>query len=221
MRGLVLLADPEIAAVRVEECHEGLVGLREQRHLLLDDRKRDPRGAFALLREGLVDRLVRAQAVLPIGIRLLIVEGYRPLPLQRRYFSEYELRLRRAHPDWDAATVRRQASRYISPPEVAPHCTGGAVDLTLCAADGVELDMGTPVNATPEESDGACFTAATSISRQAARNRRVLTDVLVTAGLVNYPTEWWHWSYGERYWAFATGAPAAVFGPVNPLPLSP
>jgi zinc D-Ala-D-Ala dipeptidase len=34
------------------------------------------------------------------------------------------------------------------------------------------------------------------------------------AGLVNYPTEWWHWSYGDRYWAMMTGATAAVYGPV-------
>jgi hypothetical protein len=23
---------------------------------------------------------------------------------------------------------------------------------------------------------------------------------LTAAGMVNYPTEWWHWSYGDRYW---------------------
>jgi D-alanyl-D-alanine dipeptidase len=28
---------------------------------------------------------------------------------------------------------------------------------------------------------------------------------------VNYPTEWWHWSYGDRYWALMTGAPAARY----------
>jgi len=38
---------------------------------------------------------------------------------------------------------------------------------------------------------------------------------LHAAGLVNYPTEWWHWSYGDRYWAMATGAPAAIYGPVS------
>jgi D-alanyl-D-alanine dipeptidase len=80
--------------------------------------------------------------------------------------------------------------------------------------------MGTPVNATPEDSAGACFTGASSISRLAARNRWLLIDLLTGVGLVNYPTEWWHWSYGERYWAHATGAPAAIFGPVNSLPLS-
>ena len=32
---------------------------------------------------------------------------------------------------------------------------------------------------------------------------------------MNYPTEWWHWSYGDRYWALVTGAPAAHYGPVD------
>jgi len=32
---------------------------------------------------------------------------------------------------------------------------------------------------------------------------------------VNYPTEWWHWSYGDRYWAFVTGAPHALYGPTK------
>ncbi len=37
--------------------------------------------------------------------------------------------------------------------------------------------------------------------------------MLTAAGLVNYPTEWWHWSFGDRYWALATGKAAALYGP--------
>ncbi|MEK8108013.1 hypothetical protein NKG94_28990 [Micromonospora sp. M12] len=33
--------------------------------------------------------------------------------------------------------------------------------------------------------------------------------------MVNYPTEWWHWSYGDRYWALMTGAPQTRYGPVD------
>lgn len=40
----------------------------------------------------------------------------------------------------------------------------------------------------------------------------MLGEALSAAGLVNYPTEWWHWSYGDRYWALQTGAPAALYG---------
>lgn len=123
--------------------------------------------------------------------------------------------MRKAHPDWSDVHLRRQTSRSLSPPEVGPHVAGAAVDLTLCTASGAELDLGTPVNASPEESDGGCYMDADGISAAARRNRRTLTAALATAGLVNYPTEWWHWSYGDRYWALATNAPAAQYGPMT------
>jgi D-alanyl-D-alanine dipeptidase len=41
--------------------------------------------------------------------------------------------------------------------------------------------------------------------------------VLSAQGLVNYPTEWWHWSYGDRYWALLTGAAHATYGPITEL----
>ena len=47
--------------------------------------------------------------------------------------------------------------------------------------------------------------------------RELLARVLTRHGLVNYPTEWWHWSYGDRYWAFTTGHGTALYGPVATL----
>jgi len=43
----------------------------------------------------------------------------------------------------------------------------------------------------------------------------VLGAALSGAGLVNYPTEWWHWSFGDRYWALTTGAGHARYGPAG------
>jgi D-alanyl-D-alanine dipeptidase len=105
------------------------------------------------------------------------------------------------------------AVRLLAAPDIAPHSAGAAVGLTLAASDGAELDMGTRVNANPEESGGACFTGAHSISAQARANRDLLGRALAAAGFVNYPTEWWHWSYDDRYWALNAGAPAACYGP--------
>ncbi len=87
------------------------------------------------------------------------------------------------------------------------------MDLTLADTDGRELDLGTEMNASPEQSDGACYTAAANVTDEARAHRAVLGAALEAAGLVNYPTEWWHWSYGDRYWALETGAPAALYGP--------
>jgi zinc D-Ala-D-Ala dipeptidase len=211
---LVLLSDPRIAATAVADCGEPLVDLRDVPELRLDGRQADESGAYAWLREGVVQRLLDAQDALPRGLRFLITEGYRPLSLQRSVFDGYRDELRRLHADWSEDRLFVEASKFASPVEVAPHITGGAVDLTLSTEDGTELDMGTAVDATPAASANACFTAARGIPEQARQNRRTLAFALERIGLVNYPTEWWHWSFGDRYWAFVTRTSQSRYGPV-------
>ncbi|MEV0589609.1 M15 family metallopeptidase [Nonomuraea sp. NPDC050310] len=207
------MSDPRVAAIPVIECGEPLFDLRKAA-LLVDERLADPAGAYARLRVGLADRLLIAQGRLTGGLRLLIVEGYRPLALQKHYFSRYAAQLRQDNPTWPEEYVHVQASRSLSPPEVAPHVCGAAVDLTLVTAEGEELDMGTPVNAGPEESGDTCYTHHPDVPPQAQAHRKVLSEAMLGAGFVNYPTEWWHWSYGDRYWALMTGAATARYGPL-------
>ena len=166
---IITLSDPRVAAVAPAECGEPLVDLRDDGQLRLDARQADDDGSYARLRAGALHRLVRAQRLLPAGLRFLVVEGYRPPDLQRRYFEQYAATMRRAHPDAAPERIRELASAYISPPEVAPHVSGGAVDLTLCDHDGRELPLGTEVNATPEESEGACRTEAPGMTPRHVR----------------------------------------------------
>lgn len=211
--GIILMSDARVAAVPVEDDGQRLLDVRQDATLLVDRKRQDATGAYAHLREGVLHRLRAAQSLLPAGLRLLVVEGYRPLALQRTYFEDYAATLRTANPNWPETQVHTAASRYVSPPGIAPHSAGAAVDLTLADTDGHELDLGTWINASPEESKGACYTQATDITAAAKENRRILCTALTAAGLVNYPTEWWHWSYGDRYWALMTGAATARYGP--------
>ncbi|MFI0981020.1 M15 family metallopeptidase [Streptomyces sp. NPDC021093] len=210
---IVLIGDPRVAAVPVRECGEPLVDCRTL--LRVDLRRADPAGHWAHLRTSVAERLLRAQELLPDGWHWLLTEGYRPPAVQTEIFEGYAAELRRLGPDAPEAEIRRDATRYVAPMETAGHVAGAAVDLTVCTADGTEVDMGSPEAATPEESGGACCTRAPGLPAAARRNRSVMATALTGAGLVNYPTEWWHWSYGDRYWAWSTGAPAAVFGPVG------
>lgn len=218
MTEIVLMSDPRVAAIPVVECAERLVDVRRGGSLLIDAREQDTGDAFAYLREGVLERLLKAQALLPQDLRLLFVEGYRPPALQREYFEEYAGRLRTDHAAWSAERIHSAASRYVSPPDIAPHSAGAAVDVTLADAGGNELDLGTRMNADPEESKGACYTHADNISEEARANRQLLGAALTAAGLVNYPTEWWHWSFGDRYWALITKQPAACYGPKELVP---
>lgn len=36
------------------------------------------------------------------------------------------------------------------------------------------------------------------LSARARTNRATLGDAMSDAGLINYGTEWWHWSFGDR-----------------------
>ncbi|MFI9555211.1 M15 family metallopeptidase [Nonomuraea endophytica] len=208
---IVLISDPRVAAIPVRESGEPLADVRGR--LRVDDRLADAIGAYAHLRSGLLARLEKAENLLPSGYHLLIVEGYRPIPTQRHYFEEYRDQLLASFPEMTPAEAHVAASRYVSPVEVAPHTAGAAVDLTLCSPEGIEYDMGTAVNDNPEQSDGACYTGAANIGPEAREHRAILGKALEEAGLINYPTEWWHWSYGDRYWAFTTGASFALYGP--------
>jgi len=213
MDDVVLMSDPRVTGISVVGDRAGLVDVTGS--LPLDQRKADATGAWRLLREPVLERLVDAAERLPRDLRLVVVEGYRPAALQATYFEGYREWLRAEDPSRSDAELHRLASRYVSPPEVAPHTAGAAVDVTLRGADDVELDLGCPVNASPEDSDGRCYTAHPDVVGEALLLRRALAAALGGAGLVNYPTEWWHWSYGDRYWAYATGAERALYGPLT------
>ncbi|RQS71244.1 dipeptidase [Burkholderia sp. Bp8963] len=117
--------------------------------------------------------------------------------------------------DADEHALIDLASRWVAPPDVGAHPTGAAVDLTLQHVDGSLVDMGGVMNATDDESSGTCYTQNAFISREAARHRQIVFDAMTAAGFVNYPSEWWHWSYGDRYWAVCEKQPHALFGPVE------
>src|SRR5216683_1828617 len=152
----VLLSDPRVSAVPVRECGEPLTAL---------DESFGP--CRALVRVSVARRLVLARDMLPRGVGLRVVDGYRTAAAQRAIISSYAAQLRVSHPAAGAAELERLTSRFVAPLAVAPHVAGAAADLTLVDSAGRELDLGTPVDATPEQSEGACYFDAPRVSRQA------------------------------------------------------
>jgi D-alanyl-D-alanine dipeptidase len=207
-----LLSDYCIVAIPVRDNRDRLVDLLS-RGIACADMTRGPR-ASRMARSGLADRLRVADRSLPRGLRLQVAEGFRTATAQRAIIDGYTDALRHASPDLGPEEIARLSSRFVAPLAVAPHVAGAAVDVTIVDWHGQPLDMGTPIDATPEQSHGACFFDARDISTEARANRDLLARVLCSAGLVNYPTEWWHWSYGDRYWAHVTGARRALYGAV-------
>lgn len=196
----ILLADPRVHSVPVLDNGDPLAPV--------------PFAPEVLVRSAVADRLVQARAALPSGVDLRLADGHRSETDQRAIIAAYTAELRLAYPIADDTELAELSSRFVSPVAVAPHVAGAAVDLTLTDADGRDLWMGTAIDATPEQSAGACWFDA-PVDPEARYHRELLATALRGAGLVNYPTEWWHWSYGDRYWALLTGAGTALYGPVH------
>ncbi|MBU1110063.1 M15 family metallopeptidase, partial [Patescibacteria group bacterium] len=151
-----------------------------------------------LVREGVAKRINIAQGLLPKGYKLVIRCGYRPLSLQKKRYLWMYNKLKTKNPTWDMDKLSDETSKFVAHPNIVPpHSTGGAVDVSLIAPSGRQLDMGTQLGRFNERT----YTNVRGISSNAKNNRRLLVKTMSKAGFVNYPTEWWHWSYGDRYWA--------------------
>ncbi len=202
INNIVLISDPRVLEIKIIENNDPLVDTR-QYGILVDDRKSNDSDSFFYIRKIVLDKLLVVQSFLPKNIKIKLIEGLRPISLQKIYFDSYTQKLREKYPAWDEEKIYKEASQFVSPPEIVPpHCTGGAIDITLVDENNKELDMGTEVNMDPQKSQGACFTEAINVSNLAKKNRKVLINCMEKAGFINYPTEWWHWSYGDKYWAF-------------------
>lgn len=210
MNDPLLINDPKVLAMPIEECGEPLVDLREYPVLATTDhpRAKSPADTRLHCRIAVAERLVAADKALSNGLSLLVLECHRPLKLQQRYWEADLAILRKRYPDWSEEHLLRENAKFVAPPwTVPPHSTGGAVDLVLVDDGGRELDMGSALN----EEGPLMRTDADGISSEAKINRQTLLETMTSAGFVNYPHEWWHFSYGDRYWAYTVGESVARY----------
>jgi D-alanyl-D-alanine dipeptidase len=135
--------------------------------------------------------------------------GHRSLSLQKKRYLWAYGNLKKKHPHWNPEKLRDETSKCVAPLDIIPpHSTGGAIDLSIIGPDGRQLDMGTHLGRFNETT----HTNSNKISGLARKNRNLLIKVMTRAGFINYPTEWWHWSYGDQYWAAALKKKSSIYG---------
>lgn len=200
-----------IKKVRVLENNEGLVEVKETSRLkLLSEHKfLDPR-----LRKSTAELLLKAADNLPEGHTLLLITAYRPIWMQKRLWRQRLWQMAKHQPFkmiFNFREWKRTAQRYTSPPGGSSHQCGAAVDVTVVDSKGERLDMGTNLTAFGEK----CNTWNDSMTSEQKANRKLLYDVMIQAGFVNYPMEWWHYSYGDRMWAAYSNRNECFYGPLN------
>lgn len=207
---MILLSDKRIFDVPCIDNNEKYISLREiHKNIIIDESRSqisNKSDYFCYARETVAKKLIEALDYLPMGYQFLIKEAYRPLSQQKKSFEETLNTYKLQFPEKNDTEIYDLTSQYVAPVDVAGHPTGGAIDITLFK-DGIELNMGTEYNASAVESQNRSYLDSPDISESEKINRNILAEALEKVGFINYPTEWWHWSYGDRYWAFFNNCP--------------
>ncbi|MCS2608200.1 M15 family metallopeptidase [Halomonas dongshanensis] len=176
------------------------------------------------VREGVFRALVAAARQLPAGLGLIVIDGWRPWRVQQYLFETLQAAIKHRHPDLDEAQLLERTREFVSipsrePTAPSPHLTGGAVDVTLCDADGVPLDMGTLFDEALPASHTDHFERQENLTvaeRQARDNRRLLYRIMCDQGFTNLPSEWWHFDFGDQLWGHYSGQASVPYGPTEP-----
>jgi D-alanyl-D-alanine dipeptidase len=215
----LLIPDSELRKIPVKENQETLVDLREASPTIICTiawyiEKNGGKKAFEeahYVRKSVAEKVNKAQSLLPAGYSLMLDNAYRSPAMQQKSYNNVLIKLKAEQPGLTEEELEAEMSKRVSKVEFASHCTGGALDLTIVDKEGQQLDMGTGL----DDFTAATFTLSDVISPEAKKNREMLIQVMTKAGFVNFPAEWWHWSYGDREWAYYQEDKTAIYGPIE------
>ena len=130
--------------------------------------------------------------------QILVVYGYRSMDKQVKFFNE---EINKYKNDFDnELNLYEFVHEKIAVPTVAGHPTGGAVDVVIYDMNKNEIiDFGTKVH---DYDDCKSYIYYDNISSSAKDNRMLLRKIMMQVGFAPYDGEWWHFSYGDREWAY-------------------
>jgi len=201
--------------IPIRECGEPLVDLRKACPGVVIDlgRERMEKEGTAYLRKTVAEMINEALWHLPQGMTFIIRDAWRPQKVQKDIFELFVGRFSERNPNKSKEEIVKDVGAFVAPfegPEVSGHLTGGAVDLRLWK-DGKRIPMRSEDLSYEENSQSN----QPKLHDYLRKNREIMFRALAKAGLSNYPKEFWHWSYGDLWWAKRLGKKFAIYGPVS------
>lgn len=212
------IAHPDVLRIPIQAKNERLVdlkGLNNPRIRALpsiDARYQEPYPEYSKVRDSVAKALEKMLAFLPQDVGIAYEEGYRPLWKQEEYFTKKLKEIYRRQEQKDLHQAYQEACRHVSPfiNNVPTHCTGAAIDMTLFSLkDTALLDMGKLDTVFGPNDQEETFSPNTTETQK--KNRLLLAEAATKAGFVNYGYEWWHYSLGDRAWAFVLKKKSALY----------
>ncbi len=190
------LSEGEILKVPKNIIEDPIMDIRDFNYkFVYADRMKDFR-----TRQSMAEKLAKVSENLrQKGLGIIIYELYRPLSQQRQEFDQIWAQMATENPGLAESELWAKVTEFIADPKLCPpHSTGGAVDLSLYVLDsGLELDMGSPINTIDAKAALFC----PDIDIKGKIDRAALLETMLSEGFAPMCTEWWHYSYGDAYWA--------------------
>lgn len=194
-----------VDSVEIKENNEPLVKIRETQRLKAVSGNK--------VRQSVYKMLIKASENLSDDFTLIVVEGYRSPEKQKLNWDSRFKIVKEKNPNLPIREIERITRLSVAQPvgEYGGHQTGGAVDVTLGDKQRNQLFLGTKVL----EFSSKTPTDAPGLNREEKRLRKILVKTMKQAGFVNYPGEWWHYSYGDRMWAAYSRKKYCMYGPIE------
>lgn len=215
-QGYLDLLNKALEQVEVQENNEPMVrlegALSSDIYIDLTDLKISvPNDQRLFLRKDIMERLNHAQAGLPSGYHLLIRDAFRSEAVVRALYERYvALAQEKGLSAHDADLKVRNILAMPDDPVPPGHMTGGALDVILAHDNHERVPL--TVDETVIPRDRQMFTFCPDLPQEVLRERRVLYDAMTNVGFHNYFREYWHYSYGDPYWAVRRKNKVAFYG---------
>ncbi len=215
-----------IVKTPIEDCREKFVdlltisekiisGMTEKRMKLEMIKK-----PVLIARESVAKKLLEALDSLDDNEGILLFDAFRPTFVQQKWFEEEMEIFRKAHPDMKDEKCIIEVSRWLSPARTSkdrppsPHSTGGAIDISLIKIKNgnfLPVDMGSDYGEWSPQS----WTNSKLLTHEQTVNRKRLKQIMLKVGMVNYEGEWWHFVFGDQFWAVKTKHKAAIYDEIE------
>lgn len=183
-----------ITRIHVKECYEHLEELVNHHKIIIDKNTVE---SPVLLRKTVANKLYRIADNLADNEYIKIYRAYSSrLALTEKWNEEFNKMQSENSNIGKAQMLSILNKKYTNPDKsMGGHDTGAALDVALCDKNGNDLDFGSKYREK----------ASKHSNEEQKKNRLHLVKIMKAQGFVNNPTQWWHFSYGDKTWALYKG----------------
>jgi len=218
------LLNKNLEKVKIEECDEELLYLpkhfskdifikpfNSEKDIEVENEEEYKDKLF--LRKTIVEWLNYAQHNLPKDYHLLVMDPLRTEDMVWKLYKKYFDKTKKENPDLSDKEIDLWIRNLLAmPDDIVPpgHMTGGAVDVVLADDHGKPMPMEVDYKIIPKEKQK--FTFCLGLPEKIVERRKILYDTLTKIGFHNYFREYWHYSFGDAYWAVRRKNKIAIYG---------